>query len=101
VTAKPGPESSSVLRTKSGSETLHLSIYCNSKIQCCGTALVTMQIRIQNLDDQKLLNFTPEKIYSFFLSKITIYLSLGLHEAPPSYRRSHQSSKENIQLLKP
>jgi hypothetical protein len=33
----------------------------------------------------------------FFGSKTTIYLSLGLHKGRPSYRRSLQLSKENIQ----
>jgi hypothetical protein len=32
-----------------------------------------------------------------FLSKIAIYLSLGLHKGPPNCRRSLQPSKENIQ----
>jgi hypothetical protein len=36
----------------------------------------------------------------FFLSKTTIYLSLGLHKGHPSYRRGLQPSKENIQHLK-
>jgi hypothetical protein len=35
-----------------------------------------------------------------FLSTAAIYLSLGLHEGHPSYRRSLQSSKENIQHYK-
>jgi hypothetical protein len=33
-------------------------------------------------------------------SKTTIYLSLGLHKGCPSYRRSLQPSKENIQHFK-
>ncbi len=36
----------------------------------------------------------------FFWSKIPIYLSLGLLKGRPSYRRSLQSSKENIQHFK-
>jgi hypothetical protein len=32
----------------------------------------------------------------FFLSKPTIYLSLGLQKGRPNYRRSLQLSKENI-----
>ncbi len=36
----------------------------------------------------------------FFISKTAIYLSLGLHKERPSYRRSLQLSKENIQHLK-
>jgi hypothetical protein len=52
-------------------------------------------------DDLKL-----KKIYSWkfnfysFDQKIAIYLSLGLHKGRPSYRRSLQLSKENIQYLK-
>ncbi len=55
-------------------------------------------IRIQGFYDQKF-----QKIYSwkyFFSSKTTIYLSLGFHEGRPSYRRSLQPSKENIQRFK-
>jgi hypothetical protein len=33
-------------------------------------------------------------------SKTTIYLSLGLYKERPSYRRSLQLSKENIQHFK-
>jgi hypothetical protein len=43
--------------------------------------------------------FTAEKKKKF-LSKATIYLSLCLHKGCPSYRRSLQPSKENIQHLK-
>jgi hypothetical protein len=32
--------------------------------------------------------------------KIAIYISLGLHKGHPSYRRSFQLSKENIQHFK-
>jgi hypothetical protein len=42
------------------------------------------------------LNF----FFFFFLSKTTIYLSLGLHKECPSYRRSLQLSKVNIQHFK-
>ncbi len=41
---------------------------------------------------------TAEKF--FFWLKTTIYLSLGLHKELPSYRRSLQLSKENIQHFK-
>jgi hypothetical protein len=44
--------------------------------------------------------FTGEKKFDIFLSKITIYLSLGLHKGRPSYSRSLQPSKENIQHFK-
>jgi hypothetical protein len=35
-----------------------------------------------------------------FLSKTATYLSIGLHKGRPSYRRSLQPSKENIQHFK-
>jgi hypothetical protein len=45
--------------------------------------------------------FIAGKIFLiFFKSKTTIYISLGLHKGFPSYRRSLQPSKENIQHLK-
>ncbi len=47
-------------------------------------------------DDLKLINITAEKKIFFFLSKTTIYLSLGLHKGRLSYRRSLQPSKKNI-----
>ncbi len=55
-------------------------------------------IRTQGFDDQKL-----EKISSwnfFFQSKIATFLSLGLNKGCPSYSRSRQPSKENIQHFK-
>jgi hypothetical protein len=45
-------------------------------------------------------NYSWKKINFFFGSKTTIYLSLGLHKGRPSYRRSLQPSKENIQHFK-
>ncbi len=38
--------------------------------------------------------------FILFWTKIAIYLSLGLHKERPSYRRSLQLSKENIQHFK-
>ncbi len=38
-----------------------------------------------------------EKKFVFFWSKIAFYLSLGFRNGRPSYRRSLQPSKENIQ----
>jgi hypothetical protein len=35
----------------------------------------------------------------FFWIKTTLYLSLGLHKGRPSYKRSLQLSKENVQAL--
>ncbi len=43
---------------------------------------------------------TTEKKIKFFWSKTTIYLSRGLYKGHPSYRRSLQLSKENIQHFK-
>jgi hypothetical protein len=40
------------------------------------------------------------KNISFFISKIAIYFSLGLHRGRPNYRRSLQPSKENGQNCK-
>jgi hypothetical protein len=41
--------------------------------------------------------FTAKIVSNIFLgSKIAMYLSLGLHNEFPSYRRSLQPSKENI-----
>jgi hypothetical protein len=44
--------------------------------------------------------FAAEIYFYFFGSETTIYLSLGLHKGLPSYRRSFQLSKENIQHFK-
>jgi hypothetical protein len=44
--------------------------------------------------------FTAGKFFILFSTKIAIYLSLGLHKGRPSYRRSLQPSKENIQHFK-
>jgi hypothetical protein len=44
--------------------------------------------------------FTAGKNLIFLWSKIAIYRSLGLHKGGPSYRRSLQPSKENIQHFK-
>jgi hypothetical protein len=38
--------------------------------------------------------------FYFFGSKITIYLSQGLHKGRPNYKRSLQLSKDNIQHFK-
>ncbi len=57
-------------------------------------------IRIQSFNDQKLKKKYSWKKFNFFGSKTTIYLSLGLHKERPSYRRSIQLLKENIQHFK-
>jgi hypothetical protein len=52
-------------------------------------------------DDLKLKKIYSWKFNFYFLDKkIAINLSLGLHKGRPSYRRSLQPSKENIQYLK-
>jgi hypothetical protein len=43
---------------------------------------------------------TKIKLKIFFLSKIAIYLSLGLHKGNASYRRSLRPSKIKIQPFK-
>ena len=68
----------------------------------CGSGF---RIRIPDpdpgFDDLKLKkNYSWNKEIIFFGSKNTIYLSLGLHEGRPSYRRSLQHSKKNIQHFK-
>ncbi len=45
-------------------------------------------------------NLQLNKKLDIFLSKIAIYLSLGLHKGRTSYKRSLQPSKENIQHFK-
>jgi hypothetical protein len=58
-------------------------------------------IQIQGFDDLKLKKKIQQKIFHiFFWSKIAIYFSQGLHKGRPSYRRSLQPSKENIQHFK-
>jgi hypothetical protein len=63
-----------------------------------------LRIRIPDpdpgFDDLKLKKITAEKKLIFFGSKTTIYLSLSLHKGRPSYRRSLQPSKKNIQHFK-
>jgi hypothetical protein len=56
-------------------------------------------IRIQGFDDPKLIEIYNWKKKKFFGSKTTIYLSLDFRKGRPSYRRSLQPSKENIQHL--
>jgi hypothetical protein len=61
-----------------------------------------LQIQISDpdpgFDDLKLKKIIAGNLISIFL--IAIYLSLGFHKGRPSYRRSLQPSKENIQYLK-
>ncbi len=57
-------------------------------------------IRIQGLMKKIAKKFTPEKKLYFFSSKLAIYSSTGLHKGRPSYGRSLQPSKENIQHSK-
>ncbi len=57
-------------------------------------------IRIQGFDDRNLKKVNNWKKLNIFWSKIAIHLSLGIYKGRPSYRRSLQSSKENIQHFK-
>ncbi len=50
-------------------------------------------------DDQHGKNYNW-KIITVFWSTVTIYLSIGLHNGRPNYRRSLQASKEKIQHFK-
>ncbi len=63
-------------------------------LQCCGSALVSMRIRIQ-IRTQHFLSMRIREAIFNFISQIAIYLSLGLHKGRPIYRRSLHSSKEN------
>jgi hypothetical protein len=51
-------------------------------------------------DDLKLKKFIAENLISIFLIKNCILLIPRIHKGRPSYRRSLQPSKENIQYLK-
>ncbi len=61
---------------------------------------IPIRIRIQGFNDQKLKKIHTRKKIGIFWSKFAIYLSLGLHKGHPSYRRSLQPSKKNIQHFK-
>ncbi len=58
-------------------------------------------IRIQGFDDQKLKIIWPNKFFGIKNNNLPPPPpSLGLHKERPSYRRSLQLSKENIQYFK-
>ncbi len=59
---------------------------------------IRIRTQIQGFYDQKLKKIIQLKF--FFVSKIAIFLSLGLHKGHPSYRRSLQPSKRNNQHFK-
>ncbi len=77
--------------------------YC---LLCCGSALISMGIRIEHFRPLRIrIQIQGFDDYnwkrSIFLWETTeIYLYLGLHKGSPSYRRSLQPSKENIQHFK-
>jgi hypothetical protein len=56
-----------------------------------------IRIRIQDFVDQKLKKIQLKKNLPF-LSTNAFYLSLGLHEGRPRFRRSLQPRKGNIQM---
>jgi hypothetical protein len=58
-----------------------------------------IRIQMQGFDDKNVKNITAER-NNIFLIKIAIYVYLGLHKGPLSYRRSRQLSKVNIQHFK-
>ncbi len=57
-------------------------------------------IRIKGFDDQKLEKIYSRKKIFFLISKIAIYLSLGLHKGRPSYRRSLHPQKRTSSTSK-
>jgi hypothetical protein len=59
---------------------------------------IQIRIRIQHIFQLRIR--IPDPDPGFDDLKIAIYLSLGLHKGGPSYRRSLQPSKENIQHFK-
>ncbi len=63
---------------------------------------IRIQIRSQGFDGQKLKKKIHFKkfFFFFFWSKIAINLFLSLNQGQPSYRRSPQLSKENVQHFK-
>jgi hypothetical protein len=94
--------------TKASVEVLSFR-FSHSRIQCCGSALVSMRIwirvrhflcqcgsgsgsRSKVLMTKNWKKFTAK--IKFLLIKNALYLSLGLHKGRPSYRRSLHPSKE-------
>jgi hypothetical protein len=68
--------------------------------QCCESAIITMWIwiRMQGFERKKIAKF-----YGFLYLKFQFFFFVDLHEGDPrdpSYRRSLQPSKENIQHFK-
>jgi hypothetical protein len=52
------------------------------------------------MTQKNLQKYHKKILFSFFVQKIAISLSLGVHKGHPSYRRSLQPSKENIHYFK-
>ncbi len=61
---------------------------------------IRIRFRFGGFAGQNLEKNQPRIFYLFFAKKITCYLSLGFHKGRPSYNRSHQPSKKNIQHFK-
>jgi hypothetical protein len=76
--------------SKSGVVDPHWSIFGQ-----CGSGSRALKTK-----NYKIYICTSGKNPVFFLPKIAIYFSLGLLEGRPSYSRSLQHTKENIQLFK-
>jgi hypothetical protein len=63
--------------------------------------LIRIKGLIKGFDDQKLEKiYCWKKLKKIWSKKTAIYPSLGLHKGFPSYRRSFQPLKENIQHFK-
>jgi hypothetical protein len=66
----------------------------------CGSRSSSTSKRIQGFDRQKLKIFTWYSLKTFLFLDQIFLLSLGLYEGRPSYKRSLQPFKKNIQHLK-
>jgi hypothetical protein len=78
------------LRQDCGSALIYCGSGCESGSNSGPRVLITKNLK----------KYKAEKNLYFFRSKIAIYLSLGLYNGRPSYRRSLQLSQENIQQFK-
>jgi hypothetical protein len=93
---------------------MYIELYLGSSRQCCGTGFIESgseygsSISSESGSGSRILmikTFLKKKIqrkicYIFYWSKIAIYFFPGLYKGHPSYRRSLQLSKENIQHFK-
>ncbi len=89
----PGQESNPGLHGGRRAPVFRIRIYF-SQIRIQHFGWIPMRIRIQGLMTQNQEKISRWKKYSIFLSKTTIYLSIGLYKGRSSYRRSLQPLKE-------